>query len=165
MCECGLLATQRALDGILPALLGLFYLGRFASRLKGALHLPLLLHLVDVLPEAHSETSEIGSTQGGGFRNLRTDHVNTQQVGLILHQQVVAACTTIYLQLRERGVEVARHGLCDVIGLESNAVEGSTGDVSRRCATGDTRNSAAGVGIPVGRSQTRQSGHHRYRVR
>ena len=71
MCECGLLAAQRALDGILPALLGLFYLGRFASRLKGALHLPLLLHLVDVLPEAHSETSKIGSTQGGGFRDLR----------------------------------------------------------------------------------------------
>lgn len=63
MCECGLLAAQRALDGILPALLGLFYLGRFASRLKGALHLPLLLHLVDVLPEAYSETSKIGSTQ------------------------------------------------------------------------------------------------------
>ena len=75
--------------------------GVFVAHASGAhLNPAVSIGLVDVLPEAHSETSEIGSTQGGGFRDLRTDHVNTQQVGLILHQQVVAACTTIYLQVR-----------------------------------------------------------------
>ena len=81
---------QRALDGILPSLLGVLYLLVLGNRVERALHLPLALYLVDVFSEAHGETREISGAESRRLRDFRAHHGDAEKIRLELHEQVVA---------------------------------------------------------------------------
>ena len=90
-----LLVCQGALYSVSPSCLGLFDLVALGHRLEGTLHLPLALDFVDVFPESYGQTCEISGTESCRLRDLRTYHRDAEEVGLELHEQVVAGSTAV----------------------------------------------------------------------
>src|SRR5574338_1032876 len=72
-----------------------------AQRLEDPVGLPMRRHLVVAAPAAHRQSGEIRGAQGGRFRDPGPRHRHADEIGLKLHQQVVARSAPIHPQLRE----------------------------------------------------------------
>ena len=86
---------------------------------EDALSLPLLADIVERAPVPYGKTCQIAGSLGCRLRYLGTDDGSAQDVGLELHQQVVARCSTIDLQFAQGDGCVALHSPHDIHRLES----------------------------------------------
>ena len=147
---------QDAVHGIGPAGDRRLDSRAFGRRVEDRFGLPLPTDLVEILPVAHGKARQVGRAQRRGLRHARADDLRAQQVGLELHQQVVARSPAVDLQLPDRNARVALHGPDDVVGLERDALERRTRDMRRRRPAADAADRTPGILVPPGSGQARE---------
>ena len=123
------------------------------------LRLPLLPDLPDAFPIPHGQPRQVGGAQRRGLRHAGTDDLRREQVGLELHQQVVARRPAVDLQFHQRDSGVALHRAHDVQRLVGDALQRRAGYVRSRRSAADAADRAPGVLVPVRGRQSRQRGH------
>ena len=89
----------------------------------------------------------------------RAQHLLVQNVGLELHQEVVAAGTAVHLQGADGDVGILFHGPHQVGALVGNGFLGCADDVVLGGAAGDAQNGTPGIHIPIRCAQTGKGGH------
>src|SRR5579859_1643661 len=80
---------QRAFHGTLPVGVEIVALILAHLWLEGAVNSPVFCDFLRTAPETYGDTCEVGSTEGGGFGDLRTLDGHTEDVCLELHEQVI----------------------------------------------------------------------------
>src|SRR5215472_16007505 len=83
--------SLRPFHGPLPLRQGVGPCSGFHLRLEGLPCSPGSVNLLGVAPHAHPDAGQEGSTCGGGLEVPRSHHRATQDVRLVLHQEVVRA--------------------------------------------------------------------------
>ena len=121
--------------------------------------MPQAADLVPVLPHAGGKAGQIGSAQGRGLPDGRAQNVLVQDVGLELHQELVAGSTAVHLQGGDGHTGVLFHGGHKVGALVGDGLLRRPDDVVLGGAAGDAYNGTAGVHIPIGRTETGEGGH------
>ena len=115
--------------------------------------------LLPALPHAGGKAGQIRRAKSGGLPDGRAQHLLVQDVGLELHQEVVAAGTAVHLQGADGDVGVLLHGPHQVGALVGDGFFCRADDVVLGGAAGDAQNGTPGVHIPVGCAQTGKGGH------
>src|SRR5690606_18842964 len=118
-------------------------------RLKAAIHLPLLLDVVQVLPISNRQSCQISRTDRRHFRHLWTNHFCIQNIGLELHQQVVRGCPTIYTKLRDFFRGICFHSSQHFHGLVGNGFQCCTRTMGVVCPPGQPENGTPCIVVPV----------------
>ena len=86
----------------------------------------------------------------------------TEHVGLHLHEQIVAAGTSVDTQPLEAHTRILLHAVDDVGNRQSDRFERRAGDVAPARGPRDPDHEPPGKGIPVGRAQARQRRHDQH---
>ena len=98
-----------ATHGLVPALDQLFPLGGVHFGLKQLVAAPQVADLLPALPHAGGKAGQIRRAKGGGLPDGRAQYLLVQDVGLELHQEVVAAGAAVHLQGADGDVGVLFH--------------------------------------------------------
>src|SRR6266508_588807 len=141
--------VERAGDGLLPLLvlpidLRLVHLGAPVLVLA-----PVCPEVVDLLPEPDRQARRVGRAERGGLRHGRPDHLHAEDVGLVLHHEVVVDHAAVDLQLLQRDAGVRVHGIHHLAGLPCRGLQGRPGDVALGDVPGEPHDRAACVASPV----------------
>ena len=134
-------------------------LGLFHLRGKGHIAVPQAADLVPVLPYTGGKARQIGCAQSGRLPDGRAQHGLVQDVGLELHQELVAGCAAIHLQRGDGHADVFFHSRHKIGALVGDGFLRRADDVVLGGAAGNAHNGTAGVHIPVRRTQTGKGGH------
>src|SRR5574341_1815830 len=92
-------------------------------RLEAPGHLPGPADLVAPLPDPRRQAGQEGRAQRGGFDHARAHHRYLKEVGLELHEQVVARGAPVHLEDREGPSRLGGHLLGQVVDLEGDPLQ------------------------------------------
>ena len=123
-------------DGFLPACIQALTLGRIHRRRPALVLRPVAANVVLALPVPDRETSGVRSAQCRGLRNDRADHLDVEQIGLELHEEVVRHRTAVHTQSLEAFAGVLLHGVKHVAGLVGDRFQRGADDVIHAYAAG-----------------------------
>ena len=137
--------TEATADGVAPATAESIPFFGGDTGFELAVEGPVSGDVLDVVPEADGQSGQVGSAQGGGFRNPRSADVDSQQVCLELHQLVVDGGAAVDAEIVQLDAGVALHGGDEINGLIGHRLDGGPGDVRGGGAAGDSEDGAAGV--------------------
>ena len=115
--------------------------------------------VVGRVPEADRQPGEVRGAERRRLGHLRPHDRHAEQVGLKLHQQLLAGGAAVDAQLRQIDSRVGLHRFEQVGDLEGDALERGAGDVAGGRAAREPDDRAARVGIPVRRAQAGERGH------
>ena len=132
---------------------------RVPGRLEASVDSPLRSQLGRIGPKSDGQAGQVGGAQGRGFGDTRPHHRHPQEIGLHLHQQVVAAGAAIHPQLPQTDARILGHGAKHVGTLQGNRLQGGAGNVRRRGAARDAQQGATRMAIPVRRAQPGERRH------
>src|SRR4051794_31167726 len=104
-------------DGPLPVLEVLVALVGVHLRLPALVLGPVVADVVLAGPEPGRQAGRVGGAERRRLGHRRTDHRHAEQVGLELHEQVVADHAAVDLQRLEVHARVLVHGLDDLTAL------------------------------------------------
>ena len=125
---------------------------------EGPNDLGILLQLFQVFPIADGKTRQVRGADCRGLHRLALQHGDIQQVGLELHDELVARGTAIDRQALDRKPHVLLHGAQHVITLVGHGLAGRTHNGRTARGAGQTAHDTAGMRVPPGSAQTRKGG-------
>jgi len=140
---------------VVPGRAKRFDRGRRRGGLERAIQGPNVLQRLNVRPQPAAQSGEARRSEGGGLERRRSLERNAQEVGLRLHEQCVVRCTTVDPKDRQRTSGIRRHRFDQIGDLKGDPLEGCTSDVATVRAAGEPEQSAASVGAPMRRTESR----------
>ena len=125
---------------------------------EGLYDLGVLLQLLQVLPITDGKTRQVRGADCRGLHRLALQHGDIQQVGLELHDELVARGTTVDGQALNRKPHILLHGAQHVIALVGHGLAGRAHDGRAARGAGQAAHDTAGTRIPPGSAQARKGG-------
>ena len=129
------------------------------GRLEPPLGAPLLCDLFRRSPEPDGESRQVGRADGRRLGHRWPYDGHPEQVGLELHEHVVAGGASVDAQFGKRDARVAMDGIEQVADLIGDALEGGPREVSRVRSPRQADDGAAGVRVPMRRAEARERRH------
>jgi hypothetical protein len=102
---------------------------------------------------------EVGGAERGGLGGARADDGHAEQVGLELHEGVVADSAAVDAELAEFAAAVGLHGAEQVGALVGDALERGAGEVAGVAAARQAGDDAARGRVPMRRPEPGEGGH------
>src|SRR5919197_4331124 len=137
--------VERPGDGLLPVLEVLVALRGVHLRLPALVLGPVVADVVLAGPEPGRQTGRVGGAERRGLGHRGPDDRHAEDVGLELHEQVVADHAAIDLQRLELDARVLVHRLDDLAALVGRGLQRRAGDVPGVDVTGQAGEHAARV--------------------
>ena len=126
---------------------------------EGLNDLGVLLQLLQILPIADGKARQIRNADCRGLHRLALQHGDIQQVGLELHDELVARGTAIDGQTLNRKPHVLLHGTQYVVALVGHGLAGRAHDGRAARGAGQAAHDTAGARVPPGSTQARKGGN------
>mmetsp|Transcript_12720 Transcript_12720/g.28109 ORF Transcript_12720/g.28109 Transcript_12720/m.28109 type:complete len:399 (+) Transcript_12720:640-1836(+) len=120
-----------------------------------------LLHFFHLLVEVDRQASSEGSTQDSGLGHPGSEHLDSEEVCLKLHQEVVSSHAAIDMHASKFMADILLHGLHDVDGAESNGLQSCTAEVGLVGVQGHANSDCSGILTPVRSEETRKGRNER----
>ncbi|MNE52185.1 hypothetical protein D3C80_1468460 [compost metagenome] len=159
-----LFPRQGAFHRFFPAAVAIVTLGRLDTRTEFTLNDRFFLQLIQILPEANRQTSQIRGTQRGDFAHFWTLNAGAQNVGLELHQEVVRHRAAVHAQSVQTNAGVGLHCFQHVTRLVGDRFQRRADDVVRVHPTRQAENRAARIRVPIWRAQACECRYHVHTV-
>mmetsp|Transcript_39982 Transcript_39982/g.85629 ORF Transcript_39982/g.85629 Transcript_39982/m.85629 type:complete len:369 (-) Transcript_39982:665-1771(-) len=121
-----------------------------------------LLHFFHLLVEVDRQASSEGSTQDSGLGHPGSEHLDSEEVCLKLHQEVVSSHAAIDMHASKFMADILLHGLHDVHGAEGDSLEGSTAEVFPIRVESHANSDCPRVLAPVGGEEPAEGRHERH---